>query len=271
MYVSYSQNFEDVMLHRVFAGKGNGFYIDVGAWHPDHDSVTKHFYDAGWSGINIEPSKYYFEMLRRRRPRDVNLNVALGREVGELEFFEVRGSAMSSLKPEAMARGEHHGFDARRYVVPVDTLQSICDTRCQGREISFLKIDVEGLEKDVIDSLDWTVHRPVIVLVEAVHPDTRLPDWHAWEPKLLESGYCFVWFDGLNRYYLRNESGEYAKHFEVPPNLFDGFVLCSNHSLTMRLGMKLRMFIREHFPDGMQRLMVAMYRTCRRIFVAARS
>ena len=53
--VSYSQNFEDVMLWRALKDVENGFYIDVGANHPAIDSVTKLFYENGWSGINIEP------------------------------------------------------------------------------------------------------------------------------------------------------------------------------------------------------------------------
>ena len=78
MFVSYAQNFEDVMLHRVFGSVGDGFYIDIGAWHPDLHSVTKHFYDMGWTGINIEPSKSYARLLKRRRRRDINLDVAIG-------------------------------------------------------------------------------------------------------------------------------------------------------------------------------------------------
>ena len=54
-FVSYAQNFEDVLLHRVFGGQETGFYVDVGAYHPVDGSVTKAFYDLGWSGINLEP------------------------------------------------------------------------------------------------------------------------------------------------------------------------------------------------------------------------
>ena len=55
--VSYAQNHEDVLLRRVFPDEPNGFYIDVGANDPVRDSVTKHFYDRGWHGINIEPAE----------------------------------------------------------------------------------------------------------------------------------------------------------------------------------------------------------------------
>ena len=77
-FVSYAQNFEDVLLWRALGGVTDGFYIDVGAAHPDIDSVTRAFYDRGWSGINIEPTPEYSLRLAAARPRDVNLRLVLG-------------------------------------------------------------------------------------------------------------------------------------------------------------------------------------------------
>ena len=55
MMISYAQNFEDVILQRVFHTCDQGRYIDIGGYDPTIDSVTKHFYDRGWSGVNVEP------------------------------------------------------------------------------------------------------------------------------------------------------------------------------------------------------------------------
>ena len=270
VFVSHAQNFEDVMLDRVFRDERAGFYIDVGAWHPDKDSVTRHFYEKGWSGINIEPARSYFRLLQRQRTRDINLNVAIGRESGELDFVEVPGSAMSSLKPEAVERARRHGFASRSYRIPVMTLKDICAQHCAGREIAFLKIDVEGLEKEVIESLDWAQSRPVVVVVEAVHPDTRQPDWSTWEPALLAAGYTMVWFDGLNRYYLRGESAELAKHFVLPPNLFDGFVLEAGHPMTMRTTTRLSMLASRLLPAAAYRMVESVWRSLRRLYHSGR-
>lgn len=72
-FLSYAQNFEDVMLHRAFRNVERGFYVDVGAFDPTHDSVTKAFYDRGWNGINIEPIPEYHARFTAERPRDINL------------------------------------------------------------------------------------------------------------------------------------------------------------------------------------------------------
>src|SRR5262245_34491258 len=71
-FVSYAQNLEDVMLWRALHHVDAGFYIDVGAWSPDVDSVTRAFSERGWRGINVEPSPHYFNQLVERRPADIN-------------------------------------------------------------------------------------------------------------------------------------------------------------------------------------------------------
>ena len=62
-FISYAQNFEDIRLWRALKFFENGFYIDVGANDPTHDSVTKAFYDRGWSGINVEPMQNFHDTL----------------------------------------------------------------------------------------------------------------------------------------------------------------------------------------------------------------
>ena len=60
-FISYAQNYEDVMLWRALQHVENGFYVDVGANDPTVDSVTKAFYDRGWRGLNIEPVQLYYK------------------------------------------------------------------------------------------------------------------------------------------------------------------------------------------------------------------
>jgi FkbM family methyltransferase len=230
--ISYAQNFEDVMLYRALRGVGNGFYVDVGAWHPRQDSVTKWFYQIGWSGINIEPSKKYFTLLQRKRPRDINLNIAISRLPGKVNFRSIKGSASGS-----SAIGEAGDMDspvsARASVYEVDAhpLSDVLSRYCGSRDIHFLKIDVEGHEHDVIERAGLDEHRPWIILVEAVDSEHQRPAWETWEPIILAADYRFVWFDGLNRFYLRNESIELERHFDVPPNLFDNFHIDKESSI----------------------------------------
>ncbi|RLA51208.1 MAG: FkbM family methyltransferase, partial [Gammaproteobacteria bacterium] len=87
-FISYAQNYEDVMLRRTLKDVDKGFYIDVGANDPVIDSVTKSFYDTGWHGINIEPVGEWYEKLQQDRPNDTNLQLAVGAHKDKLDFYE---------------------------------------------------------------------------------------------------------------------------------------------------------------------------------------
>ena len=102
--ISYAQNFEDVMLARALESVERGFYIDIGAWHPDRHSVTRHFYELGWNGINVEPGRTYFSLLKRRRPRDLNLNLAVSSHLGPVRFHEHLARASRAATTQCWSR-----------------------------------------------------------------------------------------------------------------------------------------------------------------------
>ncbi len=225
---SYAQNHEDVLLDRVFPRGIPGFYIDIGANDPVRDSVTKHFYDLGWRGVNVEPGTHPFELLSAARERDVNLNVGVSDEPGELTFFEYPPelSGASTFSAEQAARHRDSGFASVERKVPTITLAQLCEEHVTG-PIDFLSIDVEGLERQVIAGGDWTRWRPRVVVVEATLPATTVPTHEEWEPLLLAADYVFAAFDGLNRYYVASEDGsEHARLaavLAVPVNVTDNY------------------------------------------------
>lgn len=229
--ISYAQNREDVLLDRVFARGVEGFYIDVGANLPVEGSVTKHFYDLGWSGINIEPSSTY-EQLAAARDRDVNLNVGVSDRAGTLPFFEFAPplSTASTFSAATAAMHRDAGLSCVERPVPVRTLADICEEHVE-RTIDFLSVDVEGHELEVLRGADWSRWRPRVVLVEATRPRTTTdssgttpPTHELWEPVLLEAGYIFATFDGLNRYYVRSEDERLVPGLRVPVNVTDDYV-----------------------------------------------
>lgn len=220
--ISYAQNFEDVVLARAFPSAEPGFYVDIGAMDPELHSVTKHFYDLGWHGVNVEPTPGFHDRLLRARPRDVNLCAAVGLNREIREFHDSGGHGISTFSPDLAQhfRTLRYSFETR--YVQVMPLREIFERYCPP-QVDFLKIDVEGSEQEVLESGDWAVFRPRIVLVEAVTADTHTPNWNAWEPLLLAHDYLFVYFDGLNRFYVRREDESLSRVFSLPPNVFDRF------------------------------------------------
>lgn len=224
-FVSYSQNLEDVILWRALKSVKNGCYIDVGANDPDVDSVTRAFYERGWTGINIEPISMWHEKLVHARPNDLNLLLAAGSCEKEIKIYEVVDTGLSTSDYKtALSHNQNHGFDIHEHVVPVKTLTSIVKSFPE-KEIHFLKVDVEGAEKDVLQGIDFKIVRPWVILVEATKPNSQEENYNEWEHLLLDQNYLFVYFDGLNRYYLAKEKENLRKSFSVQPNVFDNYVL----------------------------------------------
>jgi FkbM family methyltransferase len=243
--ISYAQNREDILLARIFAGRTDGFYIDIGANDPKNCSVTKYFYELGWTGVNVEPNAK-FHVLAADRPRDVNLNLAMGDRDGEQTFFEFsENPALSTfVQFEADEHRARFGYQYRARRVPVRTLRSLCAEHGVG-EIDFMSIDVEGYERQVLSGADWRQWRPRVVLIEATRPHLTETTHEGWESLILEAGYRFAYFDGLNRFYLREEDAALQRHFDVPPNVFDDYILYEHIAQVESLGAKCQHRIEE--------------------------
>ena len=225
-FISYAQNFEDVMLWRAFRHIDNGFYIDVGAWSPDLDSVTRAFYERDWHGINIEPNPEINAQLHEKRPNDINLRMAISDKSGTLMMNFLSSSGLSTLD-ESIANGHiASGMEVLKQQVEVTTLVTIWKNHVSPeQEVHFLKVDVEGLEEAVLMGNDWVHCRPWAVIVEATLPASQEESHVAWESILLSADYQFAYADGLNRFYVAQEHSELLPAFKYPPNVFDEFKL----------------------------------------------
>lgn len=234
-FLSYAQNFEDVMLWRALKHVKNGVYVDVGAQHPVVDSVSKAFYEQGWRGIHIEPVLEYAELLRNDRPDEIVLQVALGEMEGVLELNVISGTGLSTAVDAFADRHQiERGFEARRIQVPVLTLKSALKSLI-GKDVHWLKIDVEGFEAQVLRGWDSKILRPWIMVVEATIPNSPEVDYARWDPILINADYRFVYFDGLNRFYVANEHAKLFDAFSCPPNVFDDIDVTEKSQLCRRV------------------------------------
>jgi FkbM family methyltransferase len=217
-FISYAQNFEDVMLWRALKNEKPGLYIDVGACDPRYDSVTCAFYERGWRGINVEPIQDSFTRIVRGRPDEINLQVALHEYVGTARMYSVdRGSGLSTLEKEFANRCRFGGREVTEIEVPVTTLANIC-REYVTQAIHFLKIDVEGMEASVLAGGDFDNFRPWIILLEATKAS-------ACDQILSKVAYQFVYYDGLNRFYIAAEHfNKFSPAFNTPPNIFDDMI-----------------------------------------------
>lgn len=226
---SYAQNFEDVILWRVLRHVQCGFYVDIGAQDPVIDSVSLAFYEKGWRGIHVEPTADYASALRAARPDEEVIEAAIGATKHTITFFEFPDTGLSTGDELVAAAHEAQGHAMKRTSVASLPLSTILDAH-KNKEVHWLKIDVEGMEEQVLKSWRPSLVRPWIVLVESTKPNSTEPSFANWHADLEGLGYEFVYFDGLNRFYLSDDHPELRTGFGAGPNVFDDFVLSGSSS-----------------------------------------
>ena len=170
---SYSQYGEDLLLKGFLGDRWNwnyrGFYVDIGAHDPRNLSNTKKFYDVGWRGINVDASYSVICMFNKKRRRDVNVNVGIGKKSAELDYYVLSSAPMNTFSKEFAEKAIADGkIQLSRVIkVPVVTLCELLDKYLpQGQKIDFMSIDCEGLDFEILESNDWGKYRPDFILIE---------------------------------------------------------------------------------------------------------
>jgi len=196
-FKSFSEYFEDFILYVLLLDIKNGFYIDIGAYDPNKVSVTKAFYLRGWNGINIEPLPNQFKLFEKERPKDINLQMVIGNNEGNVTFY-VDGQC-STVQKKYAKRNESIN-------IKMDTMSNICKKYVpEGKEVDFCKIDVEGNERDVLLGYDFDNYKPKVFCVESTIPLSFKPNYQLWEEILIKNGFTFVYERGVNRYYVNKK------------------------------------------------------------------
>lgn len=167
---SYSQEGEDFILARYFDSKSDGFFVDVGAHHPYRFSNTYLLYRRGWHGVNIDATPGSMDKFERFRPRDINIEAAIGLVVGSATYYMFNEPALNTFDRNLVAERQFPPWKVVREVtLPISPLADILSKVLPpGQKIDLLTVDVEGRDFEVLQSNDWVRFRPKVVLAETL-------------------------------------------------------------------------------------------------------
>lgn len=228
---TFSQDREDLVLYHVLKNEvrmNDVFWIDVGANDPIDISVTKFFSIRGGRGINIEPQEKYVESYKRDRERDYNVFCGVGDKEG---VMTLHGEGVLASMKYALDDQSRGGVE-----VPIKRLTDICNEYIDGeQEIHFLKIDVEGFERQVLKGMDFSVYRPWIICIEATDHRSKAAVQGEWEDLIFAGGYSFACQYGINRFYISNHQMQLKKYFdEINNGVLDKEYLVAVHDETKK-------------------------------------
>ena len=171
---SYSQNGEDLLIHKILKNKKKGFYVDIGTNDPVRFNNTKHFSVIGWKGINIEPDINCFVHIQKDRPRDINLNIGVGNSKSKLTFFKLNPDTLSTFSQKDAKKSMRMGYTlVSKNNIQVKPLSEILKNFLKNKTIDFMSIDTEGYDKYVLQSNNWSKYRPRIICVESVEHNEK--------------------------------------------------------------------------------------------------
>lgn len=168
---SYSQGGEDLLVNTVFTLRGVEYpsYLDIGANHPYFLSNTAFFYRKGCRGVNIEANPQLISPFRRLRKEDITLNIGVGPDKGEMDFYIISDPTLSTFsKKEAERIVATDKYSIRSVQkIRLITIEQIIHDYCQYKFPDFLSIDVEGMDLAILESIRFDRYWPKVICVEA--------------------------------------------------------------------------------------------------------
>jgi FkbM family methyltransferase len=156
-----SQNNETKIVLNYF-GKKKGTVLEIGSNDGKTLSNSYDLIKMGWKSTLVEPSSVYKDMEILHKGNDMveTFNVAIGKEKGELTFYEsgshVNGGSdkalVSTADPEELKRWENVEF--KKTKVLVISFKDLLE-QSSNKIFDYISIDVEGMEMDILPQIDF--------------------------------------------------------------------------------------------------------------------
>jgi FkbM family methyltransferase len=174
---SYSQQGEDLIIESlcVYLKITNPIYLDIGAADPIVGNNTYLFYLKGARGVLVEPNPTLCRSLRDTRPRDTVLNIGVGfKDEDVADYYMISGSGGETLNTFSKdqvdriitdSKGERHVEKILK--MPLVNINKIMEEHFRDAP-SIVSIDTEGLDLEILKSLDFERYRPPILCAETL-------------------------------------------------------------------------------------------------------
>jgi FkbM family methyltransferase len=160
---TYSAHKEDLIVKKFFKNKKNGFFVDVGCHHPSRINNTFLLYHLGWRGVNIDMNKLSIDLFNVCRKEDTNLNYAVSGKNNIINFYTNKEHSLTS---SILKKSNFEKFKYKK-TIESKTLTSILKkTKYRNKQIDFLNIDAEGVDFQVLKSLDFNIYKPKLICIE---------------------------------------------------------------------------------------------------------
>ena len=181
---------EDTIVLDYFKEKKNGFYVDVGCYHPIHRSNTHLLHKQDWKGVNIDISEFSIDLFNHARPKDLNYHCAISNKNEVVKLFYQKQLSQLSTTESEQAKIVFQG-NIKEKKMQAFTLDEILNKdKYKDSKIDFLDIDVEGADLKVLEGLSFNKFKPELVCVEIHAKEIKQSDIYKF---LINKNYELLW------------------------------------------------------------------------------
>jgi len=181
---------EDLNILNFFKDKRDGFYIDVGCFHPLDRNNTYLLYLKNWRGINIDISQFSIDLFNFLRPDDFNLKCAVSEKNKIIRTYFQKELSQLSTTDELQAKKAFQGKIKTQEVQSYSLDHIIENSKFCNKEIDLLDIDVEGADYQVLLGLNFEKYKPKLICIE-IHNENLEND--VVYKFLSNKGYKHIW------------------------------------------------------------------------------
>lgn len=177
---SYAQFGEDILIDTLFTHtlqNAQPSYLDIGANNPKGGSNTYLFYLKKCYGVCVEPDVTLYNKICAVRPHDKNINAGVGN--GDLKeavfyYFPQPYTGWNTFSMEdALLKQEKSGIPFKNdKVIPFISINTIIQENFKSCP-DFISIDVEGLDLEILKSLDFDKYKPAVFCVETMEFNSK--------------------------------------------------------------------------------------------------
>ena len=178
---SSSQLYQDIFAAFVVKDNFDKTFLEFGA--TDGKSLSNSYMlenKLSWTGVLAEPDSNWFNSLKENRPKTNILYKCIWNATGEkLSFFSSKHSELSTLEnfkendmSSMPANTKLRIKEGNNITVESISINDVINTEFKKNCPSYISVDTEGSEFEILRSFDFSKYRPAVFTVE--HNFTKL-------------------------------------------------------------------------------------------------
>lgn len=203
----YSQSRETASIRELLqkTKEEKGYFIEIGANDGITVSSTFGLVKNGWFGLSVEANPTVFERLKKNLKKFTNVKpvcVAVAPTKGCIKLFLGKNDPkglLSTTSTESSAWFDKHRSENFIDVTAI-TLTELLEEHKVPLFPDLLVIDAEGMDFEILSSLDFNKFRPKLIVTEDYQPKNSI------KFRFLEdTGYSFARQVGCNTFWLKSQ------------------------------------------------------------------